>query len=68
MSPAYVVAVGNGSGQASWHNTDLLHIPVLLHRCHGPRRTVPVGAGGVSTTTDSSEFCNGCVGANVFLE
>ena len=25
MSPAYVVSVGYGEGQASWHNTDLLH-------------------------------------------
>jgi len=25
MSPAYVVSVGYGEAQASWHNTDLLH-------------------------------------------
>jgi len=27
MSPAYVVAVGYGEGEARWHNTDLLHRP-----------------------------------------
>jgi predicted alpha/beta superfamily hydrolase len=29
MSPAYVVSVGYGEGQANWQRTDLLHRPVI---------------------------------------